>query len=503
MNKIITRKVFVLFLILSLFFNQSNTYLSANNENNRLDLKTNLEEKVPDLMKKYNIPGVSIASINNGEIEWIENYGYADKNKKLPVNNNTIFQVGSISKTFTAWGIMNLVEEGKLDLDTSVENYLTRWHIPDTTFNKDYVTIRKILSHTAGLSVPSYAGYSPNSTLPSIEQSLSGESNDIYRLELISEPGKQFQYSGGGYTLLQLVIEEVTGLSFSKYMENEVLKPLGMENSFFDIDYSLESNISKGYGYFGQELPNYIYTEKAAAGLYTTIDDMANFVVSNQKILRSNEEILLSPDSLRTMTSQVEVNGQYTNYGLGYQVRELSSGEKMISHGGTNRGWNSQFSYLPDRNNGIIILTNSDMGHHLINDMQNDWIEIITGEQTQQYKNTVKIQEILRWINIILLVGLLLYITKIFVQIKRGLRKLSINLSKKAWARIITSFIIIILWLSIFFLPWYGGGWTIAPFLPIGFGWLTILVVLWLLAFSLAVFFPKNKYIKIFSDSSS
>ena len=156
----------------------------------------------------------------------------------MPVTPDTVFQVGSISKPVTAWGVMRLVQQGKLDLDAPVDRYLTRWHLPPSPFDADGVTIRRLLSHSAGLNSQDY---SPIATrpLPSLEQSLSGESGGVNArrgsddVRITMAPGQQHSYSNGGYTLLQLAIEEVTGEPFARYMQREVLDPLGMTHSSF------------------------------------------------------------------------------------------------------------------------------------------------------------------------------------------------------------------------------------------------------------------------------
>ena len=169
---------------------------------------------------------------------WSKGYGRADTSRGVPVTPDTVFEVGSISKPVTAWGVMRLVQQGKLDLDAPVDRYLTRWHLPPAPFDADGVTIRRLLSHSAGLNSQDY---SPITTrpLPTLEQSLSGESGGVNArrgsddVRITMTPGEQRSYSNGGYTLLQLAIEEVTGETFARYMQREVLDPLGMKHSSF------------------------------------------------------------------------------------------------------------------------------------------------------------------------------------------------------------------------------------------------------------------------------
>jgi CubicO group peptidase (beta-lactamase class C family) len=205
--------------------------------------------------------------------------------RDAPVTPDTVFQVGSISKSVTAWGVMRLVQQHKLDLDAPVERYLTRWHLPHTAFDVDGGTIGRLLSHSAGLNSQDY---SPISTrpLPSLEQSLSGESGGVNArsgtddVRITMTPGQHWNYSNGGYTLLQLAIEEVTGEAFARYMQREVLEPLGMTRSSFTWQQGLRAQSATGYDVAGRAVPRSALTETAAGGLQTTANDLAVFMAA-------------------------------------------------------------------------------------------------------------------------------------------------------------------------------------------------------------------------------
>src|SRR5512139_2555671 len=244
----------------------------------------NLIKKVdriaPQLLEQYKVPGAAMGLVWEGEVVWSEGYGLEDKERSMPVTGDTVFQVGSISKAVTSWGVMKLVEDGHLELDAPVEQYLTRWHLPLSNFDPSGVTIRRLLSHSAGLSVEGYPGLPPDVQLPSLEESLSGNNGGAGEVRITMQPGAQFSYSGGGYTLLQLIIEEVTGEAFSAYMQREVLDPLGMFHSSFEWRADLRPTTAVAYSETGAPLPNYLFTEKAPAGLYTTSPDLARFVAA-------------------------------------------------------------------------------------------------------------------------------------------------------------------------------------------------------------------------------
>jgi len=328
-----------------------------------VDLTELLEKEIPILMKQYRIPGTSIAIIHNGHLAWVKGFGYANKKKQIKVDENTIFQVASNSKSVNSWGILKLVEQGKLQLDQPVEDYLTRWHIPKSSFNSDKVTISRLLNHTSGLSLHGYPGYPSGKKIPSLEESLNGENSAKQKVELIYEPGTQFQYSGGGYTLLQLVVEEVTQQDYSDFMKNEILNPLGMKDSLFALHSEDVSNLATGYNQSGKAYPILSYRELAAAGLHTNVIDFTKFVtalVDDEVEKRPAGRNILSEDSLDKMFSPVK-----NQYGLGYGVISGLNNE-LITHAGANFGYQSAYYINRTSGDGLVILTNSDLGIKLV-----------------------------------------------------------------------------------------------------------------------------------------
>ncbi len=334
-----------------------------------------LDQVVPKLMKQYQVPGTAVALVHGGRVAWSKGYGLADEAMGTPVTPETVFQVGPLSKPVTAWGVLRLAAQGKLALDAPVERYLTRWHLPPSDFDHAEVTLRRLLNHTAGLSLGGYPGFDPSEKLPTLKESLSGITGGVGDVRVAHLPGTRFRYSGGGYTLLQLIIEEVTGETFSAYMQSAVLAPLGMARSGFEWPPALQA--ATAYREPGQPLPNYRFTALAAAGLYSTASDLARFVAAG--MAGPNREPpgrgLLSPRDVELMfTPTVEMDTSTgLGYGLGYGVRLLPGEIRMVSHSGGNRGWRTRFAALPDRGEGIVILTNSDTGDGLTNDLLRFW----------------------------------------------------------------------------------------------------------------------------------
>src|SRR6185503_4395470 len=200
-----------------------------------------------------------------------------------PVDRDTVFQVASLSKWITAWGVMALVEQGRLDLDAPVSRYLTRWALPETGFDNDGVTVRRLLSHTAGLTDGlGYAGFAPGSPAQTLEASLTRAADASPgangRVQVGHPPGERFEYSGGGYTLLQLLIEEVSGGTFEAYMQRAVFEPLGMNHSTFVWDETRGFKLAPSFDVDSKPTPYLRFTSLAATSLYTTVGDMTTFL---------------------------------------------------------------------------------------------------------------------------------------------------------------------------------------------------------------------------------
>ena len=205
---------------------------------------------------------------------------------------------------------MNLVQEGKIDLDAPAEKYLTRWHLPDSKFNSEEVTIRRLLSHTAGLSLSGYPNWTFRDTLPTLEESLNGKTNGVGRVEIIIKPGSKYEYSGGGYTVLQLIIEEVTGQKFQDYMQEEILNPLGMTNSSFKIDEKILRASATEYDNFGEAIDFEIFTAQAAAGFHTTIEDFSRFVIASLALKKNGDDALLPAEDHPANDGACSLNGR-------------------------------------------------------------------------------------------------------------------------------------------------------------------------------------------------
>ncbi len=244
---------------------------------------------INDRMRYYNVPGLSIAVIKDYKIEWAKAYGLADTSKKIPVTTQTMFSAGSISKFLMATTALRLVEEGKIALDSPINKYLTSWKLAENDFTKKTpVTLRMLLSHSAGTSQTSYFGFTPDkSPLPSIVEILNGDKIAESRKVVVnSEPGKEFRYSGGGSMIAQLALMDVSKSSFSDLTQQLIFDKLGMTNSTFaqPVPAKFDKQVAWAYSSASwfKGMP-YVYPQQAAAGLYTTPTDLAKFFIDIQK----------------------------------------------------------------------------------------------------------------------------------------------------------------------------------------------------------------------------
>ena len=338
-----------------------------------------LDQKIPQLLNDFIVPGTAIAIIENGEIILQKGYGYSNIDKGTKVTNTTGFNIGSISKTIAAWGVMKLVQEGKIDLDAPAEKYLTRWHLPESEFDSEKVTIRRLLSHTAGLSLHGYPGWTPKDELPTIEESLDGKNNGPGRVEIIMEPGTKWKYSGGGFSMLQLIIEEVTGEKFEDYLQAHILNPLGMTSSSYTIDENILKSSSQEHNNFGEVIDFELFTAQAAAGLHTNINDFTKFALASLYANENNNQQVLSTSYLKQMMEPAPASDG--RYGLGYQVETINGTSMTLAgHGGANSGWHAFLRVNPATNDGIIMITNGGAGHNIYRQVFCDWVYWKTGE---------------------------------------------------------------------------------------------------------------------------
>ncbi|MCX6329058.1 MAG: serine hydrolase [Bacteroidia bacterium] len=313
-------------------------------------------------MAFYNIKGVSIAVVHDYKIEWAKGYGWADISENRLVTEKTLFQAASISKSLNGVGVLKLVQDKKLDLNSDINNVLKSWKFPyDEKSNNKKITIANLLSHTAGLNIHGFPGYSRNDSIPTLQQILDGEKPaNTQAIRSIIESGSKVEYSGGGVTISQRIVEDITNQSYDSYMQKNVLNPLGMNSSFFTQPpkENKKKLLATGYLTNGDEVKGkyHIYPEKAAAGLWTNPVDLCKYIIETQLSFQGKSQKVLTPEMTKLRLTPV-----IQDAALGVFVSQRGS-VKYFMHNGGNAGFSCQTTACLDDGNGVVIMTNSDNG---------------------------------------------------------------------------------------------------------------------------------------------
>jgi CubicO group peptidase (beta-lactamase class C family) len=326
---------------------------------------TGIAQTVQQRMAALGIKGMSVAVFDEGKIIWTRGYGL--RNDHEVVDSATVFQAASISKPVTSMAIFHLWEKGLLSLDTDVNQFLKQWKIPENEWTaQEKVTVRRIVSHMAGLSIHGFAGYKPQDSLPGVIQILDGiRPANSQPVRVFLRPGIQESYSGGGFTILQLLIEEITGKHFGVAMEELILKPAGMQQSQFSIQLpgEMKSNVAMGYFSIDKMVEGGYrrHPEQAAAGLWTTPSDLARFMLAVGNSYRGTDpNTILRSSTAHEIMQKIPGGG-----GLGFGVD--GRGDSLrYRHSGGNEGFSCFAVAFANRGRGVIIMTNSNNGSAII-----------------------------------------------------------------------------------------------------------------------------------------
>lgn len=316
-------------------------------------------------MEHHNVPGISIAVINNGEIEWAKGYGMADVEEGRPVTTTTLFQAASISKPVAATAALTFVQEDRITLDDNVNDWLTSWKVPDNEHTAvQPVTLRELVTHSAGMTVHGFPGYARSDDVPNTIGVLDGEGNtDPIRVDI--EPGTQWRYSGGGYTVMQQLLMDVDGKPFAQILQERVLQPAGMTESTYEqpLPDSRWSQAATAYRSDGTMVEEkwHVYPEQAAAGLWTTPSDLARFAIMLQQAYAGQSEAVLTKQMATQMLTPDD-----NDWGLGPAIQGDGA---RFGHGGSNEGYRCTFTAFIEGGKGVAIMTNSDSGGGLMSEV--------------------------------------------------------------------------------------------------------------------------------------
>lgn len=320
-------------------------------------------------MAFHDVPAVSIALINNQRIEWARAYGVLEPGSTRATTPGSLFQAGSVSKTVAALGALRLVEQGRLSLDAPANTLLRNWKIPDDTFTAQQpVTLRSLLNHSAGTNVHGFFGYAQGEPLPTLLHILQGAppaNSDPVRVE--ATPGSAWSYSGGGYTVVQQMMVDAATQPYPQLIQQLVLEPLQMRDSSYatDLPPALRARAAHAHPSEGQPVPGgwRVYPEAAAAGLWTTASDLAKVVLEVQQGGQGAPGKVLSSTMARQMLTRIK-----GDYGLGLYVAPIGAGTSFAHTGGTH-GFRAQIQGYTHTGQGIVVLTNSDSGAALVDEI--------------------------------------------------------------------------------------------------------------------------------------
>ena len=368
-------------------------------------LRWTMDERLAD----YGCPGVSVAVMKDGRIDWVDGFGRRQSGgaDQGPCGPDTVFMVASCSKPVTAMLVLVHVDRGVLDLDVDVNRYLRRWQVPTNEFTAEQpVTLRRILSHTAGLTVNGWGIYRADEQLPTPIDLLEGRPPSTQAPVVVDRmPDGRDRYSGGGYLIAEMVLEDVTGRPFADLAAEHLFGPLGMTRSTFvtPLHASLLDDAAAGHGDDGRSMAagSMVGAEMAAGGLCSTARDYATFLLGVSAAFRGEPGALIG----QALANEMATRQASAAFGLG--VRVLGEGDhRRLNHGGSNDGYQTETNLYPATGDGGVVFTNSTSGLFLFREVFNGIAEVygwegfmpppktladLTPEQLEQYSGTYRI----------------------------------------------------------------------------------------------------------------
>jgi CubicO group peptidase (beta-lactamase class C family) len=389
-------------------------------------------------MKHHRVNGLSVAVINGGAVEWAKAYGVADAGTREPVTPQTLFQTASVGKMITALAALQLVKAGRIGLDEDVNRKLTSWQVPENEFTaKEKVTLRRLLSHSAGFTDDyGFAGYAPGGPLPTLRQMLDARPPANHTKPLVpgAVPGTVVRYSGGGYLVVQQLVEDLTGRPFAAYVEAEIFRKLGLAQSTYHFypDRELARPVARGHygnGKVYQDQKYRVYPEAAAAGCWSTPSELARLLIQLVRERNGGPELLLDRALAETMlTPQFEFNDRALGVVL-QGARQVDG----FGHAGNNAGYNSLVFATTATGQGAVIMVNSDEGialaQELMRSIANEYkwpfgatrtVRRLSPESQGQYLGTYQVADTGRGEE------------KLWVKVGRGRQGLTAQLSNPA-----------------------------------------------------------------------
>ena len=341
------------------------------------------DQRVGERMDALGVPAVSVAVIDDLQVTWSRAYGTAEAPNGPAVGTDTLFQTASLGKPVTAMTVLHQVGLGAVDLDADVVRYLHTWTLPDGAQSMaNPVTLRRLLSHTAGTTQHGLLGYPRDAPLPTLDQILDGAAPaNSPPVEVVAAPGTEFRYSNLGFEVAEKVLEDTTGQPFTELVTATVFQPLGMASSHHDpLPPDRWALAASGHKTDGSTVPGgwHTFPEHAAAGFWTTPTDLARFSIDVMVSWRDGSGVVISQELARQMLTPVDTTGHEpvtdgsatrTGYGLGFAVGDDGGDRFYAMHDGGQTGFHTKIVLYPQRGQGMVVMTNSDTGDALIDEL--------------------------------------------------------------------------------------------------------------------------------------
>ena len=345
------------------------------------DVVGKLRDAIEYEIKDKNLNAISIAIIKKDDFFWSEGFGFIDEEKKIKADENTIYRVGSVSKLFTDIAIMKKRESGDIDIDSPIQFYLPKFN-PENKFNNEPITLRQLMSHRAGiLREPAYGNYFADN-----ETSLKKTVESVKKSSLVHPPGTITKYSNAGIAVVGYTLEKVFQKPYVEFMQDNILKPLGMNASSFEFKDSMASNLAEAtmWSYDGRNFkaPRFELGMIPAGSLYSSVTDLTKFLNMILSDGCLNGKRFVNPSTLKEMFTPQFTDFAESGYGIGFRVSK-HNGYKMISHGGAIYGYSTQLSALPEPKIGVIVASSVDISNSITRKISSYALDLLIAKEKE------------------------------------------------------------------------------------------------------------------------
>ncbi|MGH9834349.1 MAG: serine hydrolase domain-containing protein [Blastocatellia bacterium] len=327
---------------------------SARQNNNPAAAFDGVREFIKQQLGERRLPSVAVAVARDGRIIWEEAFGWADSEKRIPATPHTMYSLASISKPFTATGLMILKERGRIELDRPINEYLGEAKIAVRVGNPADATVRRVANHTAGLPLHYQFFYED-------EQYRAPSRDETIRRygACVTAPGERYQYSNLGYGILDHVIARVSGRSYNDFMREEVFLPLGLTHTSVNIGPGLEKHQAVRYGTDGSPIPFYDFDHPGGSAVYASAHDLVRFGMFHLKAHLSDQKAILKDETIDELQQATVKTGGNSGYGIGWGTNESPGGRRVVSHSGGMGGVSTLLRLYPAEKLAIVVLSNA------------------------------------------------------------------------------------------------------------------------------------------------